>query len=160
MSDRSVTILIVTVIGFGLVWTVLANRESSLRSASLTTVLAPEMVPLVTGEEPIAAMFARAGCPVCHTIPGIAGAEGRVGPPLVMGSTGGDRLHDPSYHGQAKTVHEYVVESVIEPGVFIVPGYPAATMPSWYGAKLSALALEKMASYLERQTREDSSPIQ
>jgi hypothetical protein len=44
-----------------------------------------------------------------------------------------------------------VIESVIEPAVFVVPGYPADTMPIWYGAKLSALALEKIASYLERQ---------
>jgi len=116
------------------------------------------MVPLVTGDEPITAIFTRAGCPVCHTIPGIAGAEGRVGPPLVLGSTGTDRLRDPSYHGQAKTIHEYVVESVVEPGVFVVPGYPAATMPTWYGAKLSALALEKIASYLERQTAETGLP--
>jgi hypothetical protein len=60
-------------------------------------------------------------------------------------------LVDPAYRGQAKTVHEYVVESVIDPGLFVVPGYPAGTMPTWYGAKLSALALEKIASYLERQ---------
>jgi hypothetical protein len=60
-------------------------------------------------------------------------------------------LADPAYRGHAKTVHEYVVESVIEPGVFIVPGYPSSTMPTWYGAKLSARALERIASYLERQ---------
>jgi hypothetical protein len=60
-------------------------------------------------------------------------------------------LADPAYRGHAKTVHDYVVESVIEPGVFVAPGYPASTMPIWYGAKLSALALEKIASYLERQ---------
>jgi hypothetical protein len=60
-------------------------------------------------------------------------------------------LADPAYRGHAKTVHDYVVESVIEPGVFVAPGYPASTMPIWYGAKLSALALEKIASYLEQQ---------
>jgi hypothetical protein len=60
-------------------------------------------------------------------------------------------LADPTYRGRAKTVHEYVIESVLEPGVFVVPGYPSGTMPTWYGAKLSALALEKIASYLERQ---------
>jgi hypothetical protein len=60
-------------------------------------------------------------------------------------------LADPAYLGHAKTVHDYVIESVIEPAVFVVPGYPADTMPIWYGAKLSALALEKIASYLERQ---------
>ena len=114
------------------------------------------MVPLVTGEETTALIFTRAGCPVCHRIPGIAGAEGRVGPPLWLGTTGIQRLRDPAYQGRAKTVHEYIVESVIEPGAFIVPGYPADTMPTWYGAKLSALALEKIAGYLAEQTAEDS----
>jgi hypothetical protein len=63
-------------------------------------------------------------------------------------------LRNPDYRGKANTVHEYIVESVIEPGLFVVPGYPANTMPTWYGTKLSALALEKIATYLERQ-RED-----
>jgi hypothetical protein len=49
-------------------------------------------------------------------------------------------------------VHDYIVESVLEPERFVVRGYPEKTMPTWYGSKLSALALEKMASYLERQT--------
>jgi mono/diheme cytochrome c family protein len=90
-------------------------------------------------------------CSTCHTVPGISGADGRVGPPLVLAITGPARLNDPAYRGYAKTVHEYVIESVLEPGLFVVPGYPALTMPTWYGAKLSALALEKIASYLERQ---------
>ena len=63
-------------------------------------------------------------------------------------------MRDPAYQGRAKTVHEYIVESVVEPGVFVVPGFPAETMPSWYGAKLSALALEKIAAYLEGQKEE------
>lgn len=114
-------------------------------------VLAPGMVPLVTGDEPIAEIFTRAGCSACHIVPGISGADGRVGPPLVLATTGLARLNDPAYRGHAKTVHEYVIESVLEPGLFVVPGYPAGTMPTWYGAKLSALALEKIASYLEQQ---------
>jgi mono/diheme cytochrome c family protein len=115
-------------------------------------VLSPEKVPLVTGDEPIIEMFTRAGCSVCHTIPGIPGAHGQVGPRLALGTTGAQRLRDPGYRGQAKTVHDYVVESVLEPGRFVVPGYPERTMPSWYGSKLSALALEKIATYLEQQT--------
>lgn len=107
------------------------------------------MVPLVTGDEPLALIFIKAGCPVCHTIPGIAGAEGRVGPKLVLAETGAARLSDPRYRGQAKSVREYVIESVLTPGVYVVPGYPDRTMPSWYGQKLSATALEKIATYLE-----------
>ena len=154
MPERSITPLIIIVLLLG---TLLALRSLNPPSSappvsvSSATVLVPEMVPLVTGNEPITEIFTKAGCPVCHTVPGIPGANGLVGPALLLATTGPARLADPAYRGQAKTVHDYVVESVIEPGVFIVPGYPADTMPTWYGAKLSALALEKIASYLERQ---------
>jgi hypothetical protein len=153
MPERSITPLIVIALLLG---TVLALR--SINSSSVTptpvlsvTAITPHMVPLVTGDEPIAEIFTKAGCPVCHTVPGIPGADGRIGPPLLLGVTGLARLADPAYRGHANTVHDYVIESVIEPGLFVVPGYPAGTMPTWYGAKLSALALEKIASYLERQ---------
>ncbi|NOT23107.1 MAG: hypothetical protein HOP22_10355 [Nitrospiraceae bacterium] len=156
MSERSITPLIVVVLLLG---TLLALRSLNPPASpppppspvSPVTVLAPEMVPLVTGNEPITEIFTRAGCPVCHLVPGIPGADGRVGPPLLLATTGPMRLADPAYRGHAKTVHDYVVESVLEPGLFIAPGYPADTMPTWYGAKLSARALEKIASYLERQ---------
>ncbi len=107
------------------------------------------MVPLVTGEEPIQVLFVRAGCVVCHRIPGIAGADGKVGPPLWLGKTGAARLADPQYRGQAQTVREYIVESVVSPGTYVVPGFPADTMPAWYGRKLTAGALDKIAAYLE-----------
>ena len=116
------------------------------------TSLTAEMIPLVSGDEPIVEIFTKVGCPVCHTIPGIPGAAGQVGPPLILGVTGAQRLADPSYRGRASTVHEYIVESVVDPSVFVVPGYPERAMPVWYGAKLSALALEKIAEYLEHQT--------
>jgi hypothetical protein len=118
--------------------------------------LSPSMVPVVTGEEPIEELLTKAGCSVCHTIPGIRGAEGRVGPVLNTGRTGPRRLADAGYRGQARTVREYVIESVLSPGVYVVPGYPDRVMPRWYGQKLSAAALEKVASYLE-SLREDSS---
>lgn len=120
--------------------------------AAVMATVSPDKVPLTTGEEPIAEIFTRAGCPVCHIIPGIPGASGQVGPKLVLGTTGEQRIHSPSYKGQAHTVHDYVVESVLDPERFIAPGYPGRTMPAWYGSKLSALALEKIAAYLEQQT--------
>ena len=114
-------------------------------------------VPLVTGEESIQEQFTRAGCPVCHTIPGITGANGQVGPPLVLGAMGPARLADADYRGRAKTVREYIIESIVAPQEYIVPGYPDRTMPSWYGSKLSAAALDQMASYLERITEKTAS---
>lgn len=160
MSDRAVSALIVAVIALGVLWTFRPVEQPASKpgTAQLPAAmsLSPDMVPLVTGDEPIATIFIRAGCPVCHRIPGIAGADGRVGPPLLLGTSGPERLSDPSYQGKAKTVHEYVIESVLEPAQFIVPGYPPNTMPTWYGAKLSAIALEKIASYLERQSEGES----
>jgi len=153
MPERFLTPFIVIVLLLGTLLALRSTKSSSVTPVpvSLVTALAPDMVPLVTGDESITEIFTKAGCAVCHTVPGIPGANGLVGPPLLLGSTGPARLADPAYRGQAKTVHEYVIESVIEPEVFVVPGYPAGTMPTWYGAKLSALALEKMALYLERQ---------
>ncbi|MBI4402267.1 MAG: hypothetical protein HY581_11615 [Nitrospirae bacterium] len=126
------------------------------KAAPAVPQLTPSMVPLVTGEEPIQLQFTKAGCPVCHIIPGIKGAEGRVGPALVLGLTGPQRLADPGYRGNATTVREYVIESILNPGAYVVPGYPDRAMPRWYGQKLSAGALENIAAYLE-QVR-DTSP--
>lgn len=111
--------------------------------------LSPTMVPLVTGEEPLDQLFIRAGCPVCHTIPGVSGADGKVGPKLVLGETGSSRLADPGYKGHATSVHEYVIESILNPSIYVVPGYPDRTMPSWYGQKLSAAAVDRIAAHLE-----------
>jgi hypothetical protein len=46
-------------------------------------------------------------------------------------------------------VREYVIESILNPGIYVVPGYQDKVMPRWYGKKLSAAALEKIVAYLE-----------
>ncbi len=128
-----------------------APKDTGVTGPKLTA----DMVPLVTGEEPLQVIFTKAGCPVCHAIPGVEGAQGREGPPLLLGSTGPRRLTDPKYKGQAKTVREYIVESITNPGAYVVPGYPTHAMPRWYGQKLSASALDQMAGYLEHLTGEE-----
>lgn len=158
-------VVVLVVIGFVLLCALWTLREDVSPPVPLMTAepvpasgLSPEMIPLTTGEEPIVDIFVRAGCPVCHVIPGIPGANGRVGPALTLGTTGILRLGDPAYGGSASTIRDYIVESVLEPERFIVPGYPSRTMPTWYGTKLSALALEKIAAYLEKQIDENLTP--
>jgi hypothetical protein len=157
LSERAWTWLIIGVVlaiaTMSLLW-LGPSRPPQTPAAADGSALTPAMVPLVTGEEPVPELFRRAGCPVCHAIPGLSGAEGQVGPKLVLGTTGPQRLSDPAYRGQAKTVREYVVESILSPGIYVVPGYPALAMPRWYGQKLSATALEKIAAYLEEQREE------
>jgi hypothetical protein len=157
--DRVAIVVTVSVVLVTIVWALREPAPSRFRTDETATgALTPEKIPMVTGDEPLVDIFTKPGCPVCHMIPGIPGATGQVGPPLILGKTGEQRLKDPGYRGEAKTVHEYIVESVLEPQRFVVQGYPARTMPTWYGSKLSALALEKIAAYLERQTEERSDP--
>jgi hypothetical protein len=149
-EGRAWTFLIAGIILLGITYAVLKPAPAPKPAHTRPALPPPDpaMIPLVTGEEPTDILFIKAGCPVCHTIPGIQGGNGRVGPKLVLGTTGPQRLADPRYRGEAKTVREYVIESVINPGAYVVAGYPDQTMPRWYGQKLSAGALEKMAGYL------------
>lgn len=105
-------------------------------------------VPLATGTEPLDKLFVQSGCAVCHTIPGISPARGREGPRLVLGINGPLRLTDPQYRGRATTVREYIQESILNPGAYVVPGYSDRVMPRWYGKRLNALALYRMGEYL------------
>ena len=107
-------------------------------------------VPLTTGHEPLDKLFVQSGCAVCHTIPGIDQAQGREGPKLVLGMNGPIRLADPNYQGAAESVREYIQESILTPGAYVVPGYFDRVMPRWYGKRLNAKALDRMASYLEQ----------
>ncbi|MEX0829398.1 MAG: c-type cytochrome [Nitrospirales bacterium] len=106
-------------------------------------------VPLATGEEPLEKLFVQSGCAVCHTIPGIEPAQGRQGPKLVLGTNGPNRLADSNYQGAAESVREYIQESILSPSVYIVPGYSDRVMPRWYGKRLNAKSLDRIAHYLE-----------
>src|SRR5688572_33139881 len=92
MPERALTPLIVIVLLVGLLFALRSINSSPVTPAPVSSavVLPPEMVPLVTGDEPITEIFTKAGCAVCHTVPGIPGADGRVGPPLVLGARGLD----------------------------------------------------------------------
>ena len=105
-------------------------------------------IPLATGNEPLDKLFVQSGCAVCHTIPGIEPAKGREGPKLVLGTNGPARIADPNYHGSAESVREYIQESILNPGAYVVPGYSDRVMPRWYGKRLNAKALDRIATYL------------
>lgn len=106
-------------------------------------------IPLATGHEPLEKLFVQSGCAVCHTIPGIDPAKGREGPILVLGTNGPLRLVDPNYQGTAESVREYIQESILNPGAYIVPGYSDRVMPRWYGKRLNAKSLDRITTYLE-----------
>jgi len=105
---------------------------------------------VISGKEPVDQIFAKAQCVTCHTIPGISGAVGVIGPKLMEGTNAPLRLKDPAYHGQAKTVRDYVMESVISPGMYVVKPFHDNVMPRDFGERLSAGALNKIVDYLSK----------
>lgn len=106
------------------------------------------IVLLADGSEPVDRILAKAQCVACHIIPGIPGATGTIGPKLTMKTHGPARIKDNNYHGKAKTVRDYITESILHPSVYVTKDYPDNTMPKVFGTKLSGLAIDKMVDYL------------
>ena len=72
-------------------------------------------------------------CGICHQLD-TAGTQGAFGPSHnEAGDKAVERLQDPNYQGEAKTAEAYIRESILEPQVYIVPGYAATPhrMPAY-----------------------------
>lgn len=97
----------------------------------------------------------KAGCVGCHVIPGVPGAAGTLGPDLTeAGKLAGEHLALSEYSGKAKTVEEYIQESIVDPGVFHTPNCPGGVacqvglMPTTYSDSLTKDELNSIVRYL------------
>jgi cytochrome c2 len=126
--------------------------EAERKAADQITddLTAHKAIPVISGRDSVDQIFSQAKCVLCHTIPGISGAVGIIGPKLVEKTNAPLRLKDPAYHGQAKTVRDYVMESVISPGTYVAKPFQDNVMPRDFGERLSAGALNKIVDYLSR----------
>ena len=110
----------------------------------------------VTGNEDIQAMINTLGCPLCHTIPGIEGAMGELGPVLHEKINAPKRIKDPNYKGKAKNTREYVRESILDPGAYVVfneeagESFPDGLMPTTFAEQLSIKALDKIVDFISQ----------
>jgi mono/diheme cytochrome c family protein len=118
-------------------------KQEEEKAAGATSLMAD-------GSEPVDQIFAKAQCVACHTIPGIPGAIGTIGPKLEEGTTASQRIKEPDYKGTAKTATDYIMESIIDPSAYVVKPFPDNTMPKVFGQKLSAGALKKIVDYLSQ----------
>ncbi|MGB7975443.1 MAG: c-type cytochrome [Roseiarcus sp.] len=103
-----------------------------------STALAQENVPSLAVGSPAhgAALIAEKGCGACHQIPGIAGANGLVGPPLTLM---GRRIF---VAGLLRNTPQNLAAWVLEPQRFV----PGNAMPS---AGLTESEALDVAAYLE-----------
>jgi hypothetical protein len=98
-------------------------------------------------------------CYACHKIPGISIAKtGAIGPLLIEGTNAPNRIKSKEYlqavkegKASARTPKEYVMESIMNPSAFIVPGF-VDDMLKDFKHKFTVGGLEKMADYLLEQT--------
>ena len=110
----------------------------------------------VTGTESIEQMINTLGCPLCHTIPGIEGALGELGPKLHEKVNALDRIKDPKYKGKATNTKEYVRESILDPGAYVVfneaegEPFPDGLMPTTFSQMLSVQALDKLVDFISQ----------
>lgn len=110
----------------------------------------------VTGNEDIQDMINILGCPLCHTIPGVEGAMGELGPKLHEKISAPKRIKDPNYKGKATNTREYVRESILNPGAYVVFNeaegelYPDGLMPTTFSEQLSVLALDKLVDFISQ----------
>jgi len=72
----------------------------------------------------------KGSCSTCHTIPGIAGAEGKIGNDLGdIAKLAEERIASGEYKGKAKTVEEYIIESIKSPDAFVSTNCPKGPCP-------------------------------
>jgi hypothetical protein len=110
----------------------------------------------VTGAEPIEEMINTLGCPLCHTIPGVEGAMGALGPVLHEKTNAPARMKDPNYKGSAKNTKDYVKESILNPSAYVVfneeagEPFPDGLMPTTFSQMLSVEALDKLVDFISQ----------
>ena len=110
----------------------------------------------VTGTEDIQAMINTLGCPLCHTIPGVEGAMGMLGPELYEKINAPKRIKDPNYKGKATNTKEYVRESILNPGAYVVFNeaegelFPDGLMPTDFSQMLSVHAIDKLVDFISQ----------
>ncbi len=88
------------------------------------------------------------GCVGCHvsTNTGPAWAAGAGAPGI--GERAATRFTQPDYTGNATTPEQYLLESIVQPNVFVVQGYPENLMPGNYGQTMTAQDAADLIAYM------------
>jgi mono/diheme cytochrome c family protein len=111
------------------------SSTTTTTGTTTATSGAPSASTLALGKS----VFASNGCGACHTLKD-AGSGGNVGPILD---------HLPADAQKAgKDEAAYIKESIVSPNAYIVPGFPANTMPGNFAHVLNATQLNALVAYL------------
>lgn len=116
---------------------------------------------IMTGADKPQDIIMKMGCIACHKIPTTAARFGTVGPLLMEGTNAKKRISSPEYKSRmaankahAMSPKEYVIESIVNPSAFIVPGFAQkakpeeSDMPSNFATKMTYEAISNLADFL------------
>lgn len=115
----------------------------------------PDFSKVGLAQETPEEIIEKMACFACHTIPTVPIAQvGKIGPVLTLKTTAAKRIASPEYQRalkegkvRATTPKQYVVESIVNPDGFIVPGFDNA-MPKHFKERLTFAALDRLADFL------------
>lgn len=91
-------------------------------------------------------IFAAQACAACHQV---TGTEQPVCPNLsTIGSTASDIIQEAGYTGEATSGPQYLYESIVKPGAYIVAGFNDGVMPNNFATTLSEEQIFDIVAYL------------
>jgi cytochrome c551/c552 len=85
-------------------------------------------------------VFLSNGCGACHTFTP-AGATGKIGPNL-------NNLAASAQKANQGKLTQFIRASIVDPGAYVAPGFPAGVMPSTYGQQLNSQQLADLVAFL------------
>lgn len=87
-------------------------------------------------------LFASQACGACHTVVGLPGAGGQIGPDLSqVGAVAASRV-------PGQDAESYLRTALLFPNAFIVEGYPPNVMPLDYGQTLTRQQQRDLVAFL------------
>ncbi len=152
-----------TYLVFGAVLVVVVLVACARQAEAPPPTIAPTTQAVGTtppSEDLALAAFKKGGCGACHIIPGVPNARGTIGPDLTnISQVAALTLQSSDYTGKAKTIEEYLIESILEPDLFIAThcsGGPCqkGIMPASLGQGLSPEERAAIVTYLQEPPAE------
>ncbi len=88
------------------------------------------------------------GCEACHVLADVGPAWLPSGDAPGIGERASTRFEQADYTGEATTAEQYLLESIVRPGAFVVAGYDAGVMPPSFGDQLTKQEAADLIAYM------------
>ncbi|HSR47299.1 MAG TPA: c-type cytochrome [Anaerolineales bacterium] len=88
------------------------------------------------------------GCAACHLLSNAGPAWTADGANPGIATRAGERLAETGYAGQAETPDQYLLESVVNPNIYLVDGFQAGIMPANFATRLTHQDAADLIAYM------------